>query len=102
MDLNEEWDLPFGICGPKVMTLDEGSPSFLTLTQDESQDPIYEPYSLAYDESLATEADIKEHTIDYTVSVPVYNGIIVDLQGSFTFEILPPEEESSPTVLPSD
>ena len=84
------------------MTLDDGSPSFLTLTQDETQDPIYEPYLLTYDESLATETDIKEHTINYTVSVPVYNGIIADLHGSFTFEILPPDEDSSPTILHSD
>ena len=52
---------------------------------------------LTYDESLATEADIKEHTINYTVSVPVYDGLIPDLQGSFTFEILPSDlaQESS-------
>ena len=71
------------------MTLDAGSPSFLTLSQDEEQDAIYEPFFLTYDESLATEADIKEHTIDYSVTVTAYDGITSDLQGSFTFEILP-------------
>ena len=93
-------DLELGICGPKVMTLDDGSPSFLTLTQDESQDPANEPYQLTYDDSLATEADVKVHTINYIVSVPVYNGIIADLQGSFNFEILPRSITSE--ISPSD
>ena len=92
--------LPFGICGTKVLTLDQESPSFLTLSQDESQDPLYEPYLLTYSKSLASESDIKEHTINYTVTVADdYNGIISDLQGSFTFEIIFLSDESEYSTL---
>ena len=90
--------LPYGICGTKVLILNLENPSFLTLSQDESQDPVYAPYLLTYSESLASEADIKEHTINYTVTIADdYNGIISDLQGNFTFEIifLPDETEYS-------
>ena len=54
---------------------------------------------LIYDESLATEADIKEHTINYSVTFAAYNGITSDLNGSFTFEILPSDEAFSVPAL---
>ena len=47
---------------------------------------------LTYDESLATEADIKEHSINYSVTVAAYDGVTSDLHGSFTFEILPSDQ----------
>ena len=51
---------------------------------------------LTYSDTLATEEDIKEHTINYSVTITAYDGITFDLHGSFTFEILPSDEEESP------
>ena len=55
-----------GVCGEKRVTLDAGSPSFLSIALDVS-DPTLNPFSIDYDESQATEADVGVHTISYTI-----------------------------------
>ncbi len=66
------------------MTLAAGTPSFLTLTADVT-DPLINSMTLAFDSSLATESDIKSHTIAYTVSSKEYPTLVSDITGTFTF-----------------
>ena len=60
-----------GICGEKTVTLDAGSPLFLTLTQD-ATDPVLNNFIIDYDFSQAIEADIFAHTVSYTVVFKEY------------------------------
>ena len=78
------------------MTLDSSTPSFLSISLD-SVDPIINPFTIEYDESLATEADIGVHLISYTVSFAEYSGIASDLTKTFTFEITCPTSSISYT-----
>ena len=76
-----------GICGEKQITLNPGSPAFLTLVPD-STDPTLNNFSIDYDQSAATESDIGTlFTVSYTVTIKEYSGITVDHTASFTFEI---------------
>ncbi len=77
--------------------MDAGTPSFLTLTADPT-DPINNPFTVAYDATKAVEADIKEHTINYTVRSKDYAGIVDDLSGSFKFTIECPDKVISSTL----
>ena len=89
-----------GICGPKIVTLDPGTPSFLNVVQDGSQN-YQDSFIIVYSESMANgETDIKMHTIDYTVKFARYSGVNTnELHGSFRFEIIAPLE-SSMTLIP--
>ena len=80
-----------GICGEKTITLEVSTPSFLTLTAD-TIDPINADLNIAYDATLAFAADIKSHTIAYTVSSKEYPTLVPDITGTFTFEILCPDQ----------
>ena len=72
-----------GICGEKEITLDAGTPAFLTLTPD-SSDPILNAFTIDYDETNASEADdIGIHTIQYTVTFKEYIGDVTSFQSSF-------------------
>ena len=61
-----------GICGEKLVALAAGAPSFLTITADVS-DPLTLPLKITYDPALATDADIKTHTVSYTVTSKEYS-----------------------------
>ena len=78
---------PKGICGEKEMTLDPGSPDFLTISAD-AVDPILNDLTISYDESKATLSDIKVHTINYTVVLKEYGADVTSLHGSFEIEIV--------------
>ena len=71
-----------GICGEKEVTLDAGTPNFLTLTSD-ATDPILNPFTIDYDESLATYLDVMVHIISYTVAFKEYGGDIASHTGTF-------------------
>ena len=87
-----------GICGEKIVTLDPLI-EFLTLTPDPS-DPVLNAFTIDYNESSATEADIMLHTISYTVASKEYgSALIPDLTGgSFTLNILCPSVVTSSSV----
>ena len=72
------------------MTLDSGSPNFLTLTNGEYSYPDQANFEISFDDSSAIEDDIKVHTINYTVKFLEYDGIAEDHTSSFTFEIFCP------------
>ena len=69
-----------GICGEKQVTLDTPKPTYLSLTMD-GVDPTLNPFTIDFDDSSATEADIATHTISYTVSFVEYVGIASDFSG---------------------
>ena len=60
-------------------------PSFLWLTK--GTDPLTDPFTIDYDQTTATEADIGPHTISYTVTMTEYAALTTPISGSFTFEI---------------
>ena len=78
---------PIGICGQKQITLDAGRPLFLTLAED-TTDPVLNNFSINYDATLATSADLGSLTVHYTVTLLEYSSLTTtDLQDSFEFEI---------------
>ena len=60
-------------------------PAFISLTK--GTDPLTDPFTIDYDQSAATEADIGIHTISYTVTMTEYAALTTPITGSFTFEI---------------
>ena len=58
-----------GICGEKDIVLNS-PPLFISITK--GLDPILNPFTIDYDQTQATEADIGIHTISYTVTVKEY------------------------------
>ena len=55
-----------GICGAKIMTLDAGTPDFLSVTPD-PLDPINNPLTIELDKDGLAFTDCIEYTISYTV-----------------------------------
>ena len=53
------------ICGEKVVTLNTGSGNYMTAVA--GSNPINDPLTFEFDQSLAVETDIKLNTISYTV-----------------------------------
>ena len=86
-DSVDDGSYPTGVCGEKTLTLDAGTPAFLILTQ--GVDPVLDPFTIDYDQALATEADIGVHTIAYRVTMKEYSGTttVTELSGTFIFEI---------------
>lgn len=70
-----------GVCGPKRLTLSNGTPGFITVENAQSS------FNLVYNNALADENDAGQRTIDYTVSFFNYAGVTQALAGSFVFEI---------------
>ena len=73
-----------GICGEKLVSLDPGTPSFLTLAKD-LVDPINNDLTLTFDASQASDADIREHTISYTTSSKDFGPSVPEITGTFKF-----------------
>jgi len=73
-----------GTCGEKDIVLNS-PPAFISLTKGTS--PLTDPFTIDYDQTSATEADIGIHTISYTVTMTQYPGPTTSITGSFTFEI---------------
>ena len=71
-----------GICGEKEVTLDAGTPAFLTLIPD-STNPVLNDFKIRYDEASAADSDVKTHTIHYTVTNKEYGTDIVSISGTF-------------------
>ena len=74
-----------GICGEKLVSLDAGTPSFLTLAKD-ATDPLNNALTISYSSATATEADVKVHTVAYTVTFKEYTGRPAH-SGTFQFEL---------------
>ena len=74
-----------GICGEKEISLNSGSPSFLTITADVTN-PTLNDFSIDYDQAAASEADIGiTYTVAYTVQFKQYLWIVADHTASFNF-----------------
>ena len=86
-DTTEEAKGEPGICGEKIVELDEDTPPFLTLTSGVWSYPNNADFTINFDDSYATENDIKVHIINYTVSLVEYDGIVSPHHGSFEFDI---------------
>ena len=71
--------------------LDVDTPTFLTLTPGEWSYPHNADFTINFDDAKATEEDIKVHTINYSVSLVEYEGVVTTLEGSFKFEIYCPD-----------
>ena len=84
-------DFNLTICGEKKITLDEGTPSFLTLTY--GNDTIIDNFSINYDQATATESDLTIiHTVQYTVVFKEYEDNNPNTSySSFGFQILCPD-----------
>ena len=89
-----------GICGEKAVSLDAGTPAFLSLSAD-TVDPILNPLQIVYDASSSLETDIGVHTINYTVKSLKYAGLVPDLTGTFSFEIQCPNAVISSSLVSS-
>lgn len=76
---------PVGICGEKTVTLDVGSPAFVSLTP--GTNPILDNFTLDYSQSLATSGDIATHTVSYTVVFKEYAAIAASSTGTFDLTI---------------
>ena len=76
-----------GICGEKTFTFDFSYP-FLTVIL--GTDPIINSLTIYYDHLLATESDIGLFYIPYTIKMAEYDGIVSDLSGSFSYQLLCP------------
>lgn len=85
-----------GICGEKTITLDAGTPSFLSLTPD-ILDPVLNPSTLAFDSASATGSDIGTYTIGYTVIFKEYPALAA-LTATFTFELKCPDSVVSSSL----
>ena len=77
------------LCGEKRLSLEANSPAYLSIVAD-LEDPVTKDFSVSYDHTKATEADIGTHTIDYTVSSVDYQ-MIPAIKGTFRFTIEPLE-----------
>ena len=84
---------PAGICGEKRISLDAGSPDFLTVTSD-ATNPTTLPFSISYDNTKAVAADIKTHSVNYSVTSVRYSSDIATISGTFTFTITCPDNAS--------
>ena len=80
-----------GVCGEKLVELDDDTPTFLTLTPGVWSYPNNADFTINFDDTTATEEDIKVHTINYSVSLVEYEGVVTPLEGSFEFEIYCPD-----------
>ena len=56
----------FGICGVKTLTLNAGTPSFLSATP--GTDPINDDMTIAINTGAVTVAHAQTYTISYTVA----------------------------------
>ena len=83
-DSVEQGSYAQGTCGEKEVQL-VAPPSFISLTK--GSDPLTDPFTITYDDSTATEADIGTHTITYTVKIKEYAAITTQITGTFSFEI---------------
>ena len=86
-----------GICGEKTFILDSGLPAFLSITVG-AVDPVLDPFTINYDQSLATEADIGQNIIVTTVTLKEYAGVTMERKGWFAFEIECPDFVVSSTL----
>ena len=84
---------PAGICGEKRITLDAGSPVFLTVTVD-ATNPTTLPFSVIYDNTKAFAADIRTHTVNYSVASVLFSLDITSISGTFKFTITCPDNAS--------
>ena len=75
----------YGICGVKTITLNAGTPTFLSVTA--GADPINDDSTILLDSSSVTIAHAQVYTISYTVTFADYAGLST-LSGSFIFEII--------------
>ena len=78
--------------------LDVDTPTFLTLTPGVWSYPNNADFTINFDDTDATEEDIKVHTINYSVSLAEYDGIVTPRQDSFEFEIHCPELVTSSDI----
>ena len=86
-----------GVCGELRIALNAGTPPFLSITADPS-DPVTQPFSVNYDYTQANEVDIATHTVHYTVSSVRYSGMVVDHTGTFSFQIVCPDNVGTSTI----
>lgn len=81
-----------GVCGIKQFSLEAGSPSFLTASQN-NQDPIGGPITIIFDQTEATQAEVIQlFTVNFRVSVVEYSDFVSDYVGTFNFQIAPADE----------
>lgn len=85
------------ICGEKKFEFDAAVPPFLSVTYNSV--PTGNPFTIEYDQALATTADIGvTYTIDYTVTIVDYTGLATVLSDQLTFQIACPDLVSSSTL----
>ena len=90
-----------GICGEKIVELDLDTPKFLSLRSGVWSYPNNADFTINFDDTYATEDEIKVHILNYTVSLVEYYGIVPAHHGSFEFEIrCPALMTSSETTTP--
>ena len=78
-DTTEEAKGEVGVCGEKIVELNVDTPTFLTLTPGEWSYPNNADFTINFDDAKATEEDIKVHTINYSVSLVEYEGVVTPL-----------------------
>ena len=83
-----------GTCGEKRLSLNAGSPSFLSVTPASGASAATDPFLINYNADAATEADIKTHTISYTVSSVDYSSYVSSFQDTFEFTLTCPDNVS--------
>ena len=70
----------------------------MTLTSDPSN-PVLNSFTIDFDDSTATDDDVKIHTVNYEVEMIEYSGIVSKLTDSFTFEITCPASLTSSSLV---
>ena len=95
-------DFEVGICGEKKITLDDGTPSYLTLL--DGTDPILDEFSINYDSLEASDmSDIDTVTVLYNVYFVEYEDINPNtIDDSFDFTITCPDTFTEDAWSPSE
>ena len=75
-----------GACGEKRVTLGSSTPSFITLATN-SSNPVTSNFTVKYDDSLATQADIKSYSISFDVSSVEYPADVASISGYLTINL---------------
>ena len=76
---------PTGSCGEKRITLDGGTPSFLTIVS--GADPVLDPFAIVFDTASPVITDCQVYTVSYTVEFVDYASS-TSITETFSFELV--------------